>query len=369
MSETTQDLPAGWRWASPANLAADEPHALAIGPFGSNLKVSDYRDDGVPLVFVRDIRSGEYGRDGTRYVSTEKALGLHAHRVDPGDVLITKMGAPPGDADIYPSWRPPAVITADCIKWRVGSEAVGPFIRHMTNAPQMAAQIQKITSGVAQQKVSLKRFKSLRYPLPPLDEQRRIVDAIEALFSDLDAGEAALRDAKARLVRYRQSVLNAAVTGDLTAEWRATHPDAEPAEALLARISAERREAWEADTLAKYEAKGTPPPKNWKARYTGASALERNDMPDLPESWGWASVGELGAVGTGATPNRGEKKYWENGSIPWVTSGALNDQFVTEASDFVQRRPSQKRTCRFTRLALCSSPCTGRGRQEGKSPN
>lgn len=53
-------------------------------------------------------------------------------------------------------------------------------------------------------------------PLPPLSEQRRIVARIEELFSRLDAGVAALRDAKAQLQRYRQSVLAAAVTGQLT---------------------------------------------------------------------------------------------------------------------------------------------------------
>ncbi len=73
--------------------------------------------------------------------------------------------------------------------------------------------------------------------VPPLPEQRRIVARIEELFSRLDAGVAALRHAKAQLQRYRQSVLAAAVTGQLTQAWREQHPDTEPAEELLERFS------------------------------------------------------------------------------------------------------------------------------------
>ncbi|QTN34194.1 restriction endonuclease subunit S [Akkermansiaceae bacterium] len=73
----------------------------------------------------------------------------------------------------------------------------------------------------------------LELPLPPLPEQRRIVARIEELFSRLDAGVAALRHAKAQLQRYRQSVLAAAVTGQLTQAWREQHPQGEPATEML----------------------------------------------------------------------------------------------------------------------------------------
>jgi type I restriction enzyme, S subunit len=78
-------------------------------------------------------------------------------------------------------------------------------------------------------------------PLAPLPEQHRIVARIDELFSRLDAGVDALQRARAQLQRYRQSVLQAAVTGRLTAEWRAAHPEVEPAEKLLERVDFERQ--------------------------------------------------------------------------------------------------------------------------------
>ena len=59
-----------------------------------------------------------------------------------------------------------------------------------------------------------------RVSLPPLNEQRRIVEKIEMPFARLDKGEEALRKVQKLLSRYRQSVLKAAVNGKLTADWR-----------------------------------------------------------------------------------------------------------------------------------------------------
>ncbi len=88
--------------------------------------------------------------------------------------------------------------------------------------------------------------------IPDLPVQQRVADKIEELFSQLDAGVAELQEAKARLERYRQSVLKAAVTGELTREWREAHQDElEPAEQLLERILKERRAKWEEEEWAK----------------------------------------------------------------------------------------------------------------------
>lgn len=81
----------------------------------------------------------------------------------------------------------------------------------------------KMTGAVGLRRVPKNFIEDYPIPLPPLPEQRRIVERIETLFSRLDAGVAALRQAKAQLQRYRQSVLAAAVTGELTKEWRQAH--------------------------------------------------------------------------------------------------------------------------------------------------
>lgn len=320
-------LPDSWVWVSPEQIAAPEDHSLAIGPFGSNLKVSDYSDAGVPLVFVRNIRTERFNEDGTVYVSATKAADLKPHQVAGGDILVTKMGAPPGDACLYPETAPPAVITADCIKLRLAPRLIEKrFFVYAINSPVVRAQILSITSGVAQQKVSLDRFRSIGLPLPPLHEQRRIVVEIEKQFTRLDAGVAALRRTQANLKRYRAAVLKAACEGRLVpteaelqkSEVRNQKSKSVPSvssvvkdsgfetgEQLLARILAERR-------------------KNWQGRgnYKEPAAPDTTNLPPLPEGWTWASVEQLATlVQYGSSAKTSE----DSAGVPVMRMGNIQD--------------------------------------------
>ena len=132
------------------------------------------------------------------------------------------------------------------------------------------------SSGVNLPRVNLKALGRFEINLPPLPEQRRIVARIEELFSRLDAGAAALRHAKARLQRYRQSVLAAAVTGQLTQAWREQHPDTEPADELLAQILTDRRENW-----------------SGRGKYKPPIEPSGSEFTQLPDRWAETNVDSL----------------------------------------------------------------------------
>ena len=231
------ELPNGWVWASVEQIASDERYSLSIGPFGSNLKVPDYRDAGVPLVFVRNIRSGNYGGMHTKYVTEEKAIELNAHSITSGDVLITKMGEPPGDADVYPDGQPSAIITADCIKIRCWEGLMRPhFLKAVINSHIGKRQIEPMTQGVAQKKVSLGRFTSLAVPVPPANEQTLIVRMIGLADSEAVTQLAAIEYSLKQSTAQRKNILKAAFSGQLVPQ----DPSDEPASVLLERIRAER---------------------------------------------------------------------------------------------------------------------------------
>lgn len=230
-------LPQGWTWASVEQIASDERYSLSIGPFGSNLKVPDYRAEGIPLVFVRNIRSGNYGGVHAKYVTPEKAEELRAHSIAAGDVLITKMGEPPGDADVYPENQPPAVITADCIKVRCWPGLMEPnFLKSVINSYIGQRQIEPMTQGVAQKKVSLGRFSSLAVPVPSCAEQTEIMKMVAAADNDAMVLETGLAHSLKQSAAQRKNILQAAFSGQLVPQ----DPTDEPASALLARIRAER---------------------------------------------------------------------------------------------------------------------------------
>lgn len=189
------------REVTPDELGGSSKTAVVIGPFGSNLKTSDFTDSGVPLIFVRDIRAGDFS-EPRAFVSAEKARQLRAHVALPGDLVVTKMGDPPGDVAIYDG-PGPAVITADCIRLRPTGDYDARYLLHAFKTPRVRQQVLDITSGAAQKKVSLERFRHrVTVPAPPLPEQRRIA----AILDHADALRAKRRQVLTHLEALPQSL-------------------------------------------------------------------------------------------------------------------------------------------------------------------
>jgi type I restriction enzyme S subunit len=177
---------------------------------------------------------------------------------------------------------------------------------------------------------------------PSLDEQQRIVERVEPLLSDVDAGVASLRRARRKTAAYRASVLKAATTGTLTADWReqhpqgestSTNPDAEPADRLLARLLTARRDRWEQVQQAAYAKKGKRPPKNWQSTYKPPVEPDVSDLPDLPTGWCWASIDQLGKLDRGRSRHRPRgAKHLHGGPHPFIQTGDVraSNQYIRE---------------------------------------
>jgi len=134
------------------------------------------------------------------------------------------------------------------------------------------------------------------FAVAPAAEQTRIVDKLEELLSDLDAGVAELKAAQKKLAQYRQSLLKAAVEGQLTEAWRAQNGEPEESGAqLLARILRERRARWEAKQFAKFKAQRKAPLNGWQEKYPEPAAVDVTGLPNLPRGWVWASADQLTA--------------------------------------------------------------------------
>lgn len=124
---------------------------------------------------------------------------------------------------------------------------------------------------------NLKReyFEALSLPLPPLAEQHRIVAKVEALLARVSAARQRLAKVPAILKRFRQSLLAAACSGRLTADWREGHSDVEPAAKLLDRLVEERRAMWQA--------------RNGKRKYRPPDEMEPDELSEIPPTWVWAN--------------------------------------------------------------------------------
>jgi type I restriction enzyme S subunit len=244
-------------------------------------------------------------------------------------------------------------------------------------------------------------------PLAPLPEQRRIVDAIETQFTRLDAAVTALERAQANLARYRASVLQAAVEGRLVpteaALARREGRDYEPADVLLDRILEARRAKWEEErwayeierakkkaAQAERKAGGLPyyirdlPEKSWidrteeeyapylpkgdtwKEKYDEPEPPDTEKLPELPEGWVWINIQQLADVQTGATPLRSNDAYYEEGTIPWVKSGAVNRAFVDKAEEYITPLALEETSVKLFPVGSLLVAMYGEGRTRGK---
>jgi type I restriction enzyme S subunit len=131
-------------------------------------------------------------------------------------------------------------------------------------------------------------------PIPPLNEQHRIVAKIEELFSELDKGIESLKTAQAQLKVYRQALLKHAFEGKLTAQWRAENQDKlETAEALLKHIQHERAQRYQ-QQLADWESSGKQGSKPKAPKVLSSlTAEELAELQELPKGWTWVKYGEL----------------------------------------------------------------------------
>lgn len=143
-----------------------------------------------------------------------------------------------------------------------------------------AQLIESLGTGTTVKGIRLEVLKALLFPFAPMAEQKIIADKLETLLAQVDSAKARLEKIPPILKRFRQSVLSAAVSGKLTEEWR---------EERLLTI----------------------------------------------DDWLITCVGNIAQVATGKTPKRTEPKYWDNGSISWLTSSSTGNSITTSAEQFV----------------------------------
>lgn len=196
-------------------------------------------------------------------------------------------------------------------------------------------ELRSESSGSAQGVISQKDLSKIKFAVAPLAEQTRIVEKLEELLSDLDAGVSELKAAQKKLGQYRQSLLKAAVEGALTAQWRAQHTPTETGTQLLERILKERRARWEAKQLAKFEEQGKAAPKDWQKKYPEPVRPDISDLPKLPPNWVWASGEQLCEFITkGTTPPKDLDTDGEK-TVPFLRVTNLTDRGELDLSDKV----------------------------------
>jgi len=237
-------------------------------------------------------------------------------------IIVGRVGAQCGNVHLAPShsW-----ITDNAIytSWKTNHIYLKFFYYLLGNF-----KLNELAGGSGQPYISQTILNPLLIPLPPLNEQRRIVAKIEALKARSQRVKEELEAIAPLLDQFRQSVLAAAFRGDLTADWREKNPDVEPASVLLERIRAERCRCWEVAELEKMKAQGkTPKNDKWKEKYEEPELVDTEELPLLPAGWCWASVEQLVInYDSVRIPIRLEDRKLRQGKYPYYGAFGIIDQ-------------------------------------------
>ena len=159
--------------------------------------------------------------------------------------------------------------------------------------------ISHFSGAVGQQRVGKDILENTLLPLPPLSEQRRIVEKIEELLALVDDLETNKTDLQSYIKQAKSKVLEMAVRGELVPQ----NPEDEPASVLLERIKKEQKSS------------------KSKGKTTAHNTHYEEELPfDIPENWAWCRLGEIANIKTGKKDaNYGGKE----GKYPFFTCALL----------------------------------------------
>ena len=312
----------------PLDIEAMPPHWNVgyVGDFAEEIQPGfasgKYNKEGAGVPHIRPFNIDRQGRLDLAEIKSV-APDADAKRLHSGDVLFNNTNSPElvGKTAAITSagdWA----FSNHMTRVRFKADVLPLFGAYQLHFLWMTGYyLHNCVKHVNQASVSSKTLaRAVPFIAPPIDEQKHIVAEFEKQFSRLDEAVANLNRVKANLKRYRAAVLKAAVEGHLVeteAELaRRERRGYEPGEQLLRRITENRHVR-----------------RNGKVSHQGHGLEDNRD--ELPTGWTWASVGQLGDVGTGATPLKSKREYYEGGTIPWVTSGALNEEFVDSADEHI----------------------------------
>lgn len=250
------ELPCGWILTSLGDLVISIQYRYTTSATEQSIDPKFLR--------ITDLQNNSVNWDTVPFCSCNE---VDKYNLKKGDIVIARTGATTGKSFLLNEIPEPTIFASYLIRLSTSSLFPPEYIALFMQSIDYWRQITIVSKGTAQAGANASILSKLLIPLPPLNEQRRIVTKIEALKARSQRLKEALEAIPPLLDQFRQSVL-AAFRGDLTADWREKNSNVEPASVLLERICVERRRRWEEAELEKMRASGkVPKDDSWKLKY------------------------------------------------------------------------------------------------------
>jgi type I restriction enzyme S subunit len=208
------DIPKHWEVVALGRLCT----ARCDGPFGSGLKSMHYTDSGVRVIRLQNIGDGDFRDRDEAFISEKHYATLGDHGVREGDLLVAGLGdrkVPAGRACIAPPLLGPAMVKADCFRFRlIRGRTVPTFLSKHLSATATGATA-CLSTGATRLRINLSATAARSVTLPPVEEQHNIIDFIGKATEPLHTAISRLNREIELLREYRTRLVADVVTGKL----------------------------------------------------------------------------------------------------------------------------------------------------------
>ena len=234
--------------------------------------------------------------------------------------------------------------TTEILAFNFGQHIAAQYAKTFFMSPYFVDYAMDGAYGVKMPRIGSHRGNSALMPVPPYTEQIHLVNRIDELFEQIDIIEQNQTDIDTLYDEFRKRTLTLAIQGKLVPQ----NPNDEPASVLLERIRAEKKAKlckkyvdsyiYKSDDNCYYEKVGTNEP------------VRLDNLPfDIPDSWCWARLGNIGDWGAGVTPARTNSQYY-GGNIPWLKTGELNNDIIYGSEEHITDEALKECSLRYCRI-------------------
>lgn len=224
------------------------------------------------------------------------------------------------------------------------------WINYLVRTEKFVDSMSALVQGALYPAVRSKDVRAHVVPLAPAAEQTRIANQLDTLLTRIQSCNDRFDAIPALLKRFRQAVLDAATTGELTEDWRLGNVGEVVAENVVAA-----RLAVAGPRLTKAAAE-------FFTNHQPAAPLNG----ELPETWLLTHIGTVGVVSNGSTPSRQEPSYW-GGEIPWVSSGEVANGVIRRTREQITEQGFNNSSVRLLPKGTVLMAMIGEGKTRGQS--
>lgn len=175
-----QKLPEEWTKQTIAQLGGHSPTTVQTGPFGAQLHSEDYVDEGVPFILIRNLQENSLDTSDMPHITYEDARRLSLYRLEPGDIVFSRVGRV-GSCFLVGEEQAGWVISGQMLRIRLPEDSIDRcYLIHALRSKPAQDQITGASVGSTRQSINTQILESLSIVTPPLPEQRRIAEILDA---------------------------------------------------------------------------------------------------------------------------------------------------------------------------------------------